>query len=82
MKEFLSQYYMKGDDSGNSEEDESPVNIDSFVYTPLNIHLGENGSGMCKDLVWMNLHVNVYTVEPLYCRHFGTQNFWPLFAVI
>ncbi|XP_065886440.1 uncharacterized protein [Dysidea avara] len=39
VKEFLSQYYMKGDDSGNSEEDESPVNIDSFVYTPLNIHL-------------------------------------------
>jgi len=45
VKEFLSQYYLKGDDSGNSEEDESPVNMDSFAYTPLNIHLGEKCYG-------------------------------------
>lgn len=48
VKEFLSRYYTKGDDSGNSEEDESLVNMDSFAYTPLNIHLGENYSGIYR----------------------------------
>ena len=26
--------------------------------------------------------ITAHTVEPLYYGHFGTQNFWPFFAVI
>ena len=43
VKEFLSHYYLKDTEDDNKvqgEEDEAIVNVDSLLYTPLNIQLG------------------------------------------
>ena len=67
VKEFVSHYYLKDTEDDNKvqgEEDEATVNVDSLLYTPLNIQLGN--WTIATLIVCVCVHVCVHVCVSLY----------------